>query len=58
MQGNRESKAKTCPKFRVYTKFWETGKVRQRLSLRSSSALNVAKEGKQGEGFPYVSDLH
>jgi len=34
------------------------GKARRRLSLRSGSKLNVRKYGKQGEDFPYVSDLH
>jgi len=30
------------------------GKAGRRLSLRSGSALNVGKWGKQGEDFPYV----
>jgi len=57
MQGNRESKAKTFLRFRFSTNSRERGKAGRRLSLRSGSALNVGKQGKQGEDFPYVSDL-
>jgi len=44
--------------FRVSTKRREIGKAERRLSPGSGSALNVGKQGKQGEDFPYVSDLH
>jgi len=35
----------------------EIGKAWGRLSLHSGSALNVGKQGKQGEDFSYVWDL-
>jgi len=54
MQGNREGRAKTFPALRTSTKCREIGKARRRLSLRLGPALNVGKEGRQGEDFPYV----
>ena len=44
--------------FRFSNRYREIGKARRRLSLRSGSALNVGKQGKQGKDFPYVSDLY
>ena len=54
MWGNRESKAKIFPMFRASTKCKEIGKAGRRLSLRFGSALNVGKQGEQGEDFPNV----
>jgi len=39
-------------------KSWPVLSLGRRLSLRSGSALNAGKQGKQGEDFPYASDLH
>jgi len=43
MKGSRESKAKTFPTFRIYTKCREIGKARQRLFQRLEPALNAGK---------------
>jgi len=38
-----ESKAKTFPAFRIYTKCREIGKAKRKLSLRFGSTLNAGK---------------
>jgi len=53
----REGMGKTLLTFRFSTKCREIGKARRRLSILSGSALNVRKQGKQGEDFPYIWDL-
>jgi len=58
MYGNRESKAKTFLTFRFSTKCREIGKAGRRLSIRSGSALNVGKQGRQGEDFLYIQVQH
>jgi len=57
MWGNKEGKERTFPTFRLGTKCREIGKQGED-SLRFGSTLNVGKQGRQGEDFPYVSDLH
>jgi len=50
--------AKTFPTFRLSTKCREIGKAGRTLSLLSGYALNVGKQGKHGEDFPYVQVQH
>ena len=54
MQGIREGRAKNFLTFRASTKCREIGKAKRRLSQRFGSTLNVGKQGKQGEDFPYI----